>query len=74
MHIKYITCSDPRAHNSFDEMIGLWNTDPRVEIAVQMHPGKVSPGTDRYEWISELVDYLYCVPQRYNFILVLFFI
>ena len=67
MHIKYITCSDPRAHNSFDEMIGLWNTDPRVEIAVQMHPGKVSPGTDRYEWISELVDYLYCVPQRYNF-------
>ena len=59
MHIKYITCSDPRNYNSHDEIFDLWNIDPRVEIAVQMHPGKVSPGTDRYNWIKDLFHALY---------------
>ena len=67
MHLRYITCSDPRAHNSFDEMFNLWNVDERVEVAVQMHPGKVSPGTERYQWIMDLLDNLYCNPSRYNF-------
>lgn len=56
MNLRYITCSDPRNHNSHDEMFDLWNLDPRVEIAVQMHPGKVSPDTERYKWIRQLVD------------------
>lgn len=56
MNIRYITCSDPRNHNTHDEMFDLWKIDPRVEIAVQMHPGKVSPDTDRYKWIKQLVD------------------
>ncbi len=58
MQIKYITCSDPRNYNSIDEMFDLWNIDPRVEIAVQMHPGKVSPDTERYDWIKQLVEKL----------------
>ena len=58
MKLKYITCSDPRNYNSHDEMFDLWNIDPRVEIAVQMHPGKVSPDTDRYNWVKQLVDKL----------------
>lgn len=56
MDIRYITCSDPRNHNTHDEMFDLWKMDPRVEIAVQMHPGKVSPDTERYKWIKQLVD------------------
>ena len=56
MNIRYITCSDPRNHNTHDEMFDLWKIDPRVEIAVQMHPGKVSPDTERYKWIRQLVD------------------
>ena len=56
MNIKYITCSDPRNHNSYDELFDLWKIDPRVEIAVQMHPGKVSADTERYNWIKQLVD------------------
>ena len=56
MNIKYITCSDPRNHNSYDELFDLCHMDPRVEIAVQMHPDKVSPDTERYKWIKQLVD------------------
>ncbi len=56
MQLRYITCSDPREHNSFDELFDLWNMNNRIEIAVQMHPGKVSPGTDRYKWVNELVN------------------
>lgn len=56
MNIRYITCSDPRNHNTHDEMFDLCKMDPRVEIAVQMHPGKVSPDTERYKWIKQLVD------------------
>lgn len=64
MKLQYITCSDPRDHNSFDELFGLWNIDPRVEIAVQMHPGKVSPEKPRYQWVKELVDKLNRIPQQ----------
>ena len=65
MNVLYITCSDPRPHNSFDDLVHLWNISGRVEIAVQMHPGKVSPGTERYDWIVSLVDKLrYELPQR----------
>ena len=59
MNIKYITCSDPRNYNAIYELFDLWDIDPRVEIAVQMHPGKVSPGTDRYNWIKDLFHALY---------------
>lgn len=58
MRIEYITVSDPRNYNTFDEMMNLWGINNRVEIAVQMHPGKVSPDTDRYNWIKEIVDKL----------------
>lgn len=58
MYIRRMTVSDPRNHNTIDEMFDLWNIHPCVEIAVQMHPGKVSPDTDRYKWICELVDKL----------------
>ncbi len=58
MKLEYITCSDPRNYNHFDDLMDLWCIDNRVEIAVQMHPGKVSPGTDRYNWIKEIVDNL----------------
>lgn len=64
MNIKYITCSDPRNHNSHDELFDLWRMDPRVEIAVQMHPGKVSADTERYKWIKQLVEKL----QDYPFV------
>lgn len=59
MNIKYITCSDPRNYNAIYELFDLWDIDPRVEIAVQMHPGKVSPGTERYNWIKDLFHALY---------------
>jgi len=59
MHIKYITCSDPRNYNQVADMFDLWDIDPRVEVAVQMHPGKVSPGTERYNWIKDLFHGLY---------------
>lgn len=64
MDIRYITCSDPRNHNTHDEMFDLWKMDPRVEIAVQMHPGKVSPDTARYDWVKQLIDKL----QNYPFV------
>lgn len=66
MNLKYITCSDPRNHNTHDEMFDLWKMDPRVEIAVQMHPGKVSADTERYKWIKALVDSLYIRKPEYN--------
>ena len=64
MQIRYITCSDPRNHNTIDEMFNLWNLNDRVEIAIQMHPGKVSPDTDRYKWIQQLVDTVYRTPGK----------
>ena len=66
MNLKYITCSDPRNYNTIYELFDLWDIDPRVEIAVQMHPGKVSPDTERYKWIRGLIDGLYIHKQEYN--------
>lgn len=66
MNLKYITCSDPRNYNTIYELFDLWDIDPRVEIAVQMHPGKVSPDTERYKWIRALVDSLYIRKPEYN--------
>lgn len=71
MHLKYITVSDPRNHNTIDELFDLWKIDDRVEIAVQMHPGKVSPGTERYNWVKEIIDFLsrnrYTINHTFNF-------
>ena len=66
MHLKYITLSDPRDHNTFDELFDLWNIDPRVEIAVQMHNGNVSPDTTRYNWIKQTIDKLYIMRHEFN--------
>ncbi len=64
MKLKYITCSDPRNYNSIYDLFDLWDIDPRVEIAVQMHPGKVSPDTERYKWIEHIVHDLYGFPRK----------
>ena len=68
MQLKYITCSDPRDFNDIYKIIDLTQISPRVEIAVQMHPSKVSPGTPRYEWFGKLVDYVDLMHgfERYN--------
>ena len=58
MQLKYITCSDPREFNDAYKIIDLTQISPRVEIAVQMHPSKASPGMPRYEWFGKLVDYV----------------
>ena len=64
MKLKYITCSDPRNYNSIYDLFDLWDIDPRVEIAVQMHPGKVSPDTERYKWIKNIFHVLYGFPRQ----------
>jgi len=66
MELRYITLSDPRDHNTFDELFDLWAIDPRVEIAVQMHNGNVDPDTERYNWIKRLVDSVYGCEHKYN--------
>ena len=55
MNIKYITCSDPREFNDIHDIVALAKSSPRVEIAIQMHPSKASPGMPRFEWAKELV-------------------
>lgn len=67
MELRYITCSDPRNYNTFTELEDLWYIDNRVELAVQMHPGKVSPDTERYNWVRQLVDCLYGKHREYKF-------
>ncbi len=56
MHIRYITCSDPREFNDIHDIVKLGRLSPRVEIAVQAHPSKMSPNMPRYEWFCELID------------------
>ncbi|MFQ6703913.1 MAG: hypothetical protein ACLRFP_02410 [Alphaproteobacteria bacterium] len=41
MKLKYITCSDPREHNSIKSIMELARM-PNAEIAVQCHPSKMS--------------------------------
>ena len=58
MNLRYITCSDPREFNDIHDIVKLGQLSPRVEIAVQAHPSKMSPGMPRNEWFRELVQYI----------------
>ena len=58
MQLRYITCSDPREFNDIREIIALGKISPRVEIAVQAHPSKMSNGMPRNEWFRELLQYV----------------
>jgi len=58
MNLRYITCSDPREFNDIHDIVKLAQISPRVEIAVQAHPSKMSPGMPRNEWFRELVQYI----------------
>lgn len=58
MNLKYITCSDPREFNDVRGIVNLAKISPRVEIAVQAHPSKMSLGMPRNEWFHELVEYI----------------
>ena len=54
MNLRYITCSDPREHNSIESIFKLARL-PRAEIAVQCHPSKMSDGMPRNIWFRELL-------------------
>ena len=54
MKLRYITCSDPREHNSIKSIIELSRL-PHAEIAVQCHPSKMSNGMPRNIWFNELL-------------------
>ena len=64
MHLRYITCSDPREFNDIHDVVKLAQLSPRVEIAVQAHPSKMSPGMPRNEWFRELLQYV--IRDKYN--------
>ena len=54
MKLRYITCSDPREHNSVKSIIEL-SQKRHAEIAVQCHPSKMSAGQPRNIWFNELL-------------------
>ena len=54
MYLRYITCSDPREHNSIESIIDLARL-PHTEIAVQCHPSKMSNGMPRNIWFNDLL-------------------
>ena len=54
MKLRYITCSDPREHNSIKSIIDLAHM-PNTEIAVQCHPSKMSTGMPRNVWFEKLL-------------------
>ena len=54
MKLRYITCSDPREHNSIKNIVSLARL-PHAEIAVQCHPSKMSPGMPRNVWFEQLL-------------------
>ena len=54
MKLRYITCSDPREHNSIKSIIELAHLQ-HAEIAVQCHPSKMSAGMPRNIWFNELL-------------------
>lgn len=58
MNLRYITCSDPREYNDFYDIANLAQLSPRVEIAVQAHPSKMSRGMPRNEWFYEFLQYV----------------
>lgn len=54
LKLRYITCSDPREHNSIKSIIELAHL-PHAEIAVQCHPSKMSYGMPRNIWFNDLL-------------------
>ncbi len=54
MKLRYITCSDPREHNSVKSIIEL-SQKRHAEIAVQCHPSKMSANQPRNVWFNELL-------------------
>ena len=54
MKLRYITCSDPREHNSIKSIIEL-SQKRRAEIAVQCHPSAMSANMPRNIWFNELL-------------------
>lgn len=54
MKLRYITCSDPREHNSVKSIFNLAKL-PHAEIAIQCHPTKMSNGMPRNIWFNELL-------------------
>ena len=54
MKLRYVTCSDPREHNSIKSIIDLAHL-PHAEIAVQCHPSKMSHGMPRNVWFEQLL-------------------
>ena len=58
MRLRYITCSDPREHNDIHKIVDLGRVSPRVEIAVQAHPSKMSFGMPRNQWFRELLQFI----------------
>jgi len=55
MKLRYITCSDPREHNSIKSIIDLAHL-PHAEIAVQCHPSKMSEGMERNIWFNKFAQ------------------
>ena len=66
MYIRYITCSDPREFNDIHQIVELGKISPRVEIAVQAHPSKMSCGMQRNLWFRELLSYIICYKYDIN--------
>ena len=58
MKLRYITCSDPREFNDIRDIVKMGQISPRVEIAVQAHPSKMSSGMPRSVWFHDLLRYL----------------
>lgn len=54
MKLRYITCSDPREHNTLNEIVELAKL-PHAEIAVQCHPSKMSAGMPRNVWFNDVL-------------------
>ena len=54
MELRFVTCSDPREHNSIKSIIDLAHL-PRAEIAVQCHPSAMSAGMPRNVWFNKLL-------------------
>ena len=62
MKLRYITCSDPREHNSIKSIVELARL-PHAEIAVQCHPSKMSSGMPRNIWFDELLKVAEQLPR-----------
>ena len=65
MKLRYITCSDPREHNSIESIIKLAKI-PYTEVAVQCHPSKMSVGMPRNVWFNQLLRESLTAPHGIN--------